>query len=109
MDFVQPAPLTNGRDSIVKALVMSSTLRRAYTEVGGEDALENLSRYLGNASTSEGEGGVNIAREVSRRTEILTRRADTRANVMDNGFIRGVLTSYASTVVDALDDDAPRT
>ena len=108
MDFVQPAPIDNAQDSIVKALVMSATLRQAYTEVGGDMALANLARYLGNTSTDEGAGGVNIAREVSRRTEILTRRADTRANVVDNGFIHGVLASYASTVVDAL-DSTPRT
>ena len=87
---------------------MSATLRHAYTEVGGDLALANLSRYLGNTSPQEGAGGVGVAREVSRRTEILTRRADTHANVRDNGFIHGVLTRYASTVVDAL-ESAPRT
>ena len=108
MDFVPANPLENSHDSIVKALVMSATLRHAYTEVGGELALANLSRYLGNTSSQEAGGGVNVAREVSRRTEILTRRADTRINVMDNGFIHGVLTRYASSVVDAL-EGAPRT
>lgn len=108
MDFIPANPLEHSRDSIVKALVMSATLRHAYIEVGGELALANLSRYLGNTSPQEGAGGVSVAREVSRRTEILTRRADTHANVVDNGFIHGVLTRYASTVVDAL-ESAPRT
>lgn len=108
MDFIPANPLEHSRDSIVKALVMSATLRHAYIEVGGELALANLARYLGNTSPQEGAGGVSVAREVSRRTEILTRRADTRANVVDNGFIHGVLTRYASTVVDAL-ESAPRT
>lgn len=58
------APMTEGDDaqgSVTKALVMSATLRQAYAETGGDNALINLSRLLGNTSLEPGGGGINVA------------------------------------------------
>lgn len=101
------APMTEGDDargSVTKALVMSATLRQAYAETGGDNALINLSRLLGNTSLEPGGGGVNVAREVSRRGSIMARRSSKQGDVVDNGFIRGVLSAYVSRIRDMFDD-----
>lgn len=101
------APMTEGDDaqgSVTKALVMSATLRQAYAETGGDNALINLSRLLGNTSLEPGGGGVNVAREVARRGAIMARRSSKQGDVVDNGFIRGVLSAYVSRVRDMFDD-----
>jgi len=101
------APMTEGDDaqgSVTKALVMSATLRQAYAETGGDNALINLSRLLGNTSLEPGGGGINVAREVARRGAIMARRSSKQGDVVDNGFIRGVLSAYVSRIRDMFDD-----
>lgn len=101
------APMTDGDDaqgSVTKALVMSATLRQAYAETGGDNALINLSRLIGNTSLEPGGGGVNVAREVARRGAIMARRSSKQGGVVDNGFIRGVLSAYVSRVRGMFDD-----
>lgn len=101
------APLTEADDaqgSVTKALVMSATLRQAYVETDGDNALANLSRLLGNTSLEPGGGGINVAREVARRARIMARRSSKQDDVVDNGFIRGVLSAYVSRVRDMFDD-----
>lgn len=101
------APMTENDDaqgSVTKALVMSATLRQAYAETGGDNALLNLSRLMGNTSLEPGGGGINVAREVARRGAIMARRSSKQGGVVDNGFIRGVLSAYVSRVRDMFDD-----
>lgn len=101
------APMTEDDDaqgSVTKALVMSATLRQAYTETGGDNALLNLARLMGNTSLEPGGGGINVAREVARRGAIMARRYSKQGDVVDNGFIRGVLSAYVSRVRDMFDD-----
>lgn len=111
-NFIDPgtfAPMTeddDARGSVTKALVMSATLRQAYVETGGENALINLSRLLGNTSLEPGGGGINIAREVARRGAIMSRRSSKYGDVVDNGYMRGVLSAYVSRVRDMFDDMA---
>lgn len=101
------APMTDDDDaqgSVTKALVMSATLRQAYTETGGEHALINLSRLLGNTSLEPGGGGINVAREVARRGAVMARRSSKQGDVVDNGYIRGVLSAYVSRIRGMFDD-----
>lgn len=101
------ARMSEGDDaqgSVTKALVMSATLRQAYAETGGENALINLSRLMGNTSLEPGGGGVNVAREVARRGSVMARRSSKQGDVVDNGYIRGVLSAYVSRIRDMFDD-----
>lgn len=108
-DYIEPntyAPFSsddNAQESVTKALVMSATLRRAFVETGGEAALTNLSKLLGNTSLEPGGGGINVAREVSRRGAIMSRRCSQSDQIVDNGFIRGVLAAYVARVREMFD------
>lgn len=88
-------PGDDAQDSATKALIMGSMLRMQYIKEDGDDALANLGVFLGNKSDIPGEGGLNIAREVSRRCALLSRRAGARGTIVDSEFIRAVVSSYA--------------
>ena len=45
-----------------------------------------------------------MAREVARRGAIMARRSSKQGDVVDNGFIRGVLSAYVSRIRDMFDD-----
>lgn len=94
-EFLTDSPTVN--DSALKAFLLAHAVREMFVEVGGDYALTQISSYLGNVTSTEfGRGGVNVAREVARRTSGLIRRTNENGrNVRRTEFVMAAISQYA--------------